>query len=214
VGLSKTEEIFISDFNRHDSTGMHFSLIRHDSTGLERTAVLNARRIKLIEKPDKWQLSGIRRRVHIDTLKDEYSTYLPHEKIDTSFGLLISDLVVRNNVKDEMTTIELNQYIDRERLKGTGGFAKFEVEKHRRSADAFSIIILTLIGFSISSRKLRGGMAWNLVLGVALSALYILMGKFSMTFSISGGLSPFLGAWVPNIIFTIVAVFMVFRAQK
>jgi len=90
----------------------------------------------------------------------------------------------------------------------------FEVERYRRSADPFSIFILTLIGFSIASRKMRGGMAWHLVIGFGLSAIYIFMTKFSTTFSINGGLSPIVGVWVPNMFFMVVALWMLFRAQK
>ncbi|MGH1336739.1 MAG: LptF/LptG family permease [Aureispira sp.] len=90
----------------------------------------------------------------------------------------------------------------------------FEVERYRRSADPFSIYILTLIGFSVASRKRRGGMAWNLVIGVGLSGVYIFMTKFATTFSIKGGLAPILGVWVPNIAFAAIALWMLYRAQK
>jgi lipopolysaccharide export system permease protein len=57
-------------------------------------------------------------------------------------------------------------------------------------------------------------MGWHLVLGMLISALYIFMGKFSMTFSTHAALPPVVGAWVPNIVFSIVAVYMLSKAQK
>ena len=71
-----------------------------------------------------------------------------------------------------------------------------------------------MIGFSVASRKMRGGMAWHLVIGMLVCGLYIFIGKFTTTFSTNGGLPPLLGTWIPNIIFSIVAIQMLRKAQK
>lgn len=230
AAASPYEEFYLQGFNRYDSSGSQFAWIKHDSTRFHRTFVLTANTIRLIEPPNRWRLSGMRTRIHKKriagtatdssrvahpaTFEYETKTFAPQETLDTAIGLFIDDLIKRDNDKDNMTTPTLIDYIDKQKAKGTGGMMVFEVERYRRSADPFSIYILTLIGFSVASRKRRGGMAWNLVIGVGLSGVYIFMTKFATTFSIKGGLAPILGVWVPNLFFATVALWMLYRAQK
>lgn len=214
TAVSPYEEFYLQAFNRYDSTGSHLAWIKHDSTRLGRTSVLHATKIKLLELPNTWRLTGVRSHKNISDFKKEIRPFGPQETIDTTLGLYFTDMVKRDNEKDNMTTDELIVFINKQKAKGSGGTLVFEVERYRRSADPFSIFILTLIGFSIASRKMRGGMAWHLVIGFAISGIYIFMTKFSITFSISGGLPPAIGVWIPNIFFSVVAIWMLSRAQK
>lgn len=230
AAASPYEEFYLQGFNRYDSSGSQFAWIKHDSSRLHRTYVLTATTIRLLEPPNKWRLSGMRARIHKNRIERpsqdsnhlvqpatfgyETQVYPPQQTMDTTIGLYIDDLIKRDNDKDNMTTPKLIAYINKQKAKGTGGMMVFEVERYRRSADPFSIYILTLIGFSVASRKRRGGMAWNLVIGVGLSGVYIFLTKFATTFSIKGGLAPILGVWVPNIAFAIIALLMLYRAQK
>ncbi len=214
AAASPYEEFYLQGFNRYDSTGSQFAWIKHDSSRIKRTSVLIANKIRLLKSPNRWRLTGIRKRERSTDFKDKITHLPPQAFIDTTIGLYVTDLIKRDNRKDNMTTAELIVYINKQKAKGTGGTLVFEGERYRRSADPFSIFILTLIGFSIASRKMRGGMAWHLVIGFGVSAVYIFMTKFSMTFSINGGLAPILGVWVPNLFFTAVALWMLFRAQK
>ena len=215
AAVSPYEEFYLQGFNRYDSTGSQFAWIKHDSSNrLKRTSVWTATKVRLVEPPNTWRLTGIKKRIKASNFKDDVEVLPPQTFIDTTIGLFVTDLIKRDNRKDIMTTNELIVYINKQKAKGTGGTLVFEVERYRRSADPFSIFILTLIGFSIASRKMRGGMAWHLVIGFGLSAIYIFMTKFSMTFSISGGLDPMVGVWVPNITFSLIALWMLLRAQK
>lgn len=214
AAASPYEEFYLQGFNRYDSTGSQFAWIKHDSSKLIRTTVWTATRVRLLSSPNRWRLSGIRKREQVSPYKTKTEQLPPQAFVDTTIGLYIGDLIKRDNHKDNMTTNELVQYIAKQKAKGTGGTLVFEVEYYRRSADSFSIFILTLIGFAIASRKLRGGMAWQLVIGALLSAIYIFLTKFATTFSISGGLSPMMGVWIPNIVFTGIASWMFFKAQK
>ena len=214
AAASPYEEYYLQGFNRYDSSGSQFAWIWHDSSRLRRTAVLTAIKIRLLEPPNRWRLSGIRMREHNMPGADEITVFPPQQFIDTTLGFYIDDLIKRDNDKDNMTTDDLIAYINKQKAKGTGGTLVFEVERYRRSADPFSIFVLTLIGFSIASRKMRGGMAWHLVVGFGLSAVYIFLTKFSTTFSIKGGLPPIWGVWLPNLLYVGIALIMLFRAQK
>ncbi|MCZ2336924.1 MAG: LptF/LptG family permease, partial [Chitinophagales bacterium] len=74
--------------------------------------------------------------------------------------------------------------------------------------------ILTLIGVSVASRKVRGGMGFHLAAGVIIGAIFVILSKFSVTFSTNLSLPPLIGVWIPNIFFTLVAIFLIKTAQK
>ena len=134
--------------------------------------------------------------------------------MDTTVNITPEDFVRYINHKDMMDTEELIAFINKERKRGVGNTQVYDVELHRRTAEPFTILILTLIGFAVASRKIRGGMGFQLALGVGIGAVYIFLSKFSTTFSTNEGLSPLLGVWLPNIVFFAIAVILLYRAQR
>jgi lipopolysaccharide export system permease protein len=117
-------------------------------------------------------------------------------------------------LKDQMTTAELNAFIRLEKRRGSELVNVFLVERYSRDAIPFSVLILTLIGAILASRKVRGGSGMHLALGVAISMLYILAGRFTLVFATKGNLSPFLAAWFPNLLFAALAIYLYRKAPK
>lgn len=110
---------------------------------------------------------------------------------------------------------ELKEYIVREKMKGSNRIELYEVEQYRRSSFPFAIFILTVIGVSVSSRKVRGGVGLQIALGLLLSCIYIMLMYIFNTIATTGfSMSPLLGVWTPNIIFSFVALLFYQRAQK
>ncbi|GIV33046.1 MAG: membrane protein [Chitinophagales bacterium] len=134
--------------------------------------------------------------------------------LDTVFNFHPEDITQKVNVKEEMPTPQLKQYIQTLRLRGASGIEFYLVELYRRTADAFMIFILTLIGVALSSRKVRGGSGLHLAAGVALSASFIVLTRFSTTFATNGNLSPFLSIWIPNLLYGLLAVYLIRAAPK
>ena len=209
--INPGEEVYIQYYNRRDSSGRQFILTQYDSTRTRRLRSIVAKRIELIESPNTWRLrnyyiretEGIRENLHFGEQMDTVLT-----------NLKTLDLVRRDNLKDAMTTDEIVEFINEEQAKGKGVPLSFAVERYRRSADPFTSFVLTFIGFAVASRKMRGGMGWHLVIGVGLGGIYIFMTKFSATFAINGGFPPLLAVWIPNILFGLVAAFLIAKAQK
>lgn len=129
-------------------------------------------------------------------------------------NLTPNDLLANSDAQETMTTSELNKYIASQELRGTGGLNYLYVEKYQRIASAFAVIILTLIGAVIASRKVRGGSGLHLALGIVISVTYILFMRFSTTFSVKGTLNPLLAVWIPNFIFAGITIWLYRRAQK
>jgi len=113
-----------------------------------------------------------------------------------------------------MTTPELIEFIDETKKSGTSYLEFYEIERYRRTSIPFSIFIMTIIGVSLASQKLRGGIGWQVVLGIALSALYEIIMKFSVTFSTNASLPAVMGVWIPNFIFGAIALYLLKKAPK
>jgi lipopolysaccharide export system permease protein len=109
---------------------------------------------------------------------------------------------------------ELNRFIEKEQLKGASSVAPYLIEKYQRMMFPLVSVILTLIGVSLSSRKVRGGAGLNMAIGITLSFLYIMLMQFSSVFSLIGNLTPFWSVMIPNICYALIAVFLIVRAQK
>ena len=113
-----------------------------------------------------------------------------------------------------MTSAELDEDITKQRRRGFANIKEFEIEYHQRIAMSFAAFILTVIGASLSSRKVKGGMGIYLGVGLALSFSYILFQTVSATFSINGNTPPILAVWIPNILYTFIAIYLYRKAPK
>jgi lipopolysaccharide export system permease protein len=134
--------------------------------------------------------------------------------LDTTINLVPEDFVRYNNEKEMMPTPELFKFIDLEKQRGLTNTKIYQIEIYRRTADPVTIIILTIIGASVASRKVRGGMGLHLAVGIGIGAIFVFLSRFSVTFATNESLHPALGVWLPNIIFGLIAVILFLRAQK
>jgi lipopolysaccharide export system permease protein len=91
-------------------------------------------------------------------------------------------------------------------MQGETNLTVYLIERYKRSAFPFATFILTLIGVTVSSKKVRGGIGAQLGAGLGISFAYILFMQFSSQFAIGGSLPPLLAVWLPNIIFAVIAV--------
>jgi lipopolysaccharide export system permease protein len=88
------------------------------------------------------------------------------------------------------------------------------VERYNRDAIPVSVLILTLIGGILASRRVRGGSGFHLALGIVISVSYVLFSRFSIVFATKGNFTPWLAAWIPNILFGILVVYLYKKAPK
>ena len=126
---------------------------------------------------------------------------------DTIIMMEPTDLVYSKGQHETFTSPELRDYITKQIDRGSGNVVQYQVEYHKRIAASFASFILTIIGLSLSSRKRKGGMGLYLGIGLALSFTYIMLQTISSTFAINADFPPMLAAWIPNIIFAVVAYF-------
>ncbi|OFX80257.1 MAG: hypothetical protein A2X12_04185 [Bacteroidetes bacterium GWE2_29_8] len=115
---------------------------------------------------------------------------------------------------ETMNYFELNEFINKEKIKGTEYIQFYFIEKYKRIAFPFATIILTIIGFTLSSKRTRGGIGLNIGIGITLSFSFILFMQVSTTFATYGTLNPFMAVWIPNIIFGFLSIFLIYKAPK
>ncbi len=143
----------------------------------------------------------------IRTLKGLREHIVSGEQRDTVILMEPTDLVYSKGQQETFTSPQLLSYISRQTARGSGNVVPYEVEFHKRIAMSFASFILTIIGASLSARKRKGGMGLYLGIGLALSTAYILLQTISATFAIKANTPPMLAAWIPNIIFIVIAYF-------
>lgn len=129
------------------------------------------------------------------------------ETLDTIIAIEPTDLVYSKGQQETFTLPQLRQYVKRQQQRGSTNVVQYQVEYHKRIATSFASFILTLIGLSLSARKRKGGMGLALGIGMALSFIYIMLQTVSATFAVNADFPPMLAAWLPNLLYTIVAYF-------
>lgn len=171
---------------------------------------LRAQRMQWDTTKMKWSLTNVTER-SINGMKE---TMREIPVMDIDLKLKPRDLTNDDYLKDKLITPELKQFIRTEELRGREGLDAFRVEMYRRSATPFTVLLLTLIGAIIAGRKTRGGSGLHLAMGIIIAALFILSDRFSTVFSVQGNFPPLLAAWLPNAVFSLVAVFLYLRTPK
>ena len=199
--------LYIETFQKRTNTGYRASLENFEDKQL--TMRITADRISY-DSAYNWHFSRYVRR----DFDGMYETLSRGNKLDTIIPILPEELFYTAENAQMMTNPELKKYIDRQKERGTGNLQAFKTEWWKRWASPIGAFIMTFLGVTLSSKKVRGGMGKNLGIGITLSALYILFSTVSTTFSVSGVMSPFMSVWLPNIIFLVIGIVLYIRVSR
>ncbi|HEY2722990.1 MAG TPA: LptF/LptG family permease [Chitinophagaceae bacterium] len=157
-----------------------------------------------------WKLNNVTERF----LNGLHETVRTKPEMHINLNLKPEDLRDDEYLKDKLSTPKLKDYIQKEQLRGSEGLNTLQVELYRRTATPFTVLLLTLIGVVVSSRKVRGGSGLHLAMGIVIAVLFILCDRFSTVFSIKGDFPPLLAAWLPDVVFGGVAYWLYRIAPK
>lgn len=200
--------LYVERFNSFTDVGNKFSIEKIDKRGL--FYKLTAEQIKFDSLNKIWSIINYQVR-QIDSIGERLSS---GSQIDTTMNLIPDDFVIDVDRIKVLTTPELNEVIAIEKMKGSGALIAYQVENHSRIAFPFANIILAIIGVSVSSRKIRGGTGLHLGIGLTLTFSYVLFMQISTVYGVYGGLPPVIATWIPNLIFGIMAIFLIRNAPK
>ena len=199
--------LYIETFQKRTNTGYRASLENFD--GKKLTMRITADRITY-DSAYNWHFSKYVRR----DFDGMYETLSSGNQLDTILPIIPAELFYTAENAQMMTNPELKKYITHQRERGTGNIQAFETEWWKRWASPIGAFIMTFLGVTLSSKKVRGGMGKNLGIGITLSALYILFSTVSTTFSVSGVMSPFMSVWLPNFIFLAIGIVLYIRVSR
>jgi lipopolysaccharide export system permease protein len=201
--------IYMEQYNKISQSGRNFSMEKFDDQGrLE--SKMTANMIRWDSTTNKWGAWWYYIR-ETDSLGERLSS---GRRIDTVLNVGPDDFTRSPEFVFTMTYGELHDYIDVLKSQGSDEIKLYLNEKHRRYASPFAFFILTLIGVSLSSRKIKGGIGMQIGLGLVLTFSYILFMQFASQFSLKGDLNPALAMWIPNIIYSFIAMGVYWNAPK
>jgi lipopolysaccharide export system permease protein len=220
--------LYLADYNNHTNIATQMSIEKVVNN--RQVYMMKADNMKWDSLTGMWSIENVFERdiVYTDVkdsldpkktriaFKEKHKT-VASKKIRIDFSP--KDMARFESKIEVLPYFELKKYIVKEKLKGSSRIEFFEVEMYKRTAFPFATFILTIIGVSISSRKIRGGVGLHIALGLVLSCVYILFMHISTTFATAGTggsflSQPMIAVWIPNIVFSFVAFFLYRRAQQ
>ena len=200
---------YMERYEDYNKTGYRFSLDKFENHKL--VSHLTARRITYDSTTyHKWTIKDYMIR-EMHGMREKITR---GDQLDSIIKMEPQDFLITRGQQETMTSPQLREYINKQKQRGFANIKEFEVEYHRRIATSFAAFILTTIGLSLSSRKVKGGMGLHLGIGLALSFSYILFQTISATFAVNGNVSPAIAVWIPNILYLFIAIYLYHKAPK
>ncbi len=207
--LAPGEFVYAESFSKWNNTAYKFTLEKIEDNKL--VSKISAETAVYDSVAGSWKLKKYFIREYNDDLTDNVRS---GKQLDTVIDLSVKDFYMTEKTVETLDFHELNDLIATQRLRGDANVKFALIEKNTRFALPFSAFILTIMGVALSSKKRRGGIGWNIGIGIALAFTYILFLRFSQMFVHAGALPPFIALWIPNIVFAIIAAFLYRIAPK
>ena len=200
--------IYMTNYNVELNLGINFSIETFKDGQL--VYKLLSDNVKWDSVSNKWQISNYTER-HIDGMKETLNKGF---KKDTTLNFKPEEFRRRDNFIETKNYFELNKLIAEEKFKGSRYVIECEIKKQERAAYPFATFVLTIIGVSLSSRKVRGGIGLHIGLGLVISFSYILFMQVSATFAKNTGMPAMVAVWIPNVLYSILALYLLKKAPK
>ncbi|MDY6418659.1 MAG: LptF/LptG family permease, partial [Bacteroidales bacterium] len=207
--ISPGQFVYIESFSRWNNTAYKFTIEDMDDHRLTRK--VSAETAVWDSTMAGWHLNKVFIRDYTTGLKDDVSF---KEQQDTVIALQIKDLFNNEKTVETLNIRELNDLIATQKMRGDANVMYAAIERQRRVTMPFSVLILTIIGVSLSARKRRGGIGWNIAIGIALAFSYIFFLRMSEMFVYTDTLPPGVAMWLPNLLYAVIAYFLYKQACK
>jgi lipopolysaccharide export system permease protein len=200
--------IYMESFSSYSDIAQRFSMEKYEDGKLVSKMISDF--AKWDTSLNKWSVMNYYIR-DIDGYTEEITK---GARLDTALAIHPSDFKRRMNFMETMSTGELRDYIKQLEMLGESSIKAYKIELNKRYAFPFSSFILTLIGVSVSSRKVKGGIGMQLGIGLMVAFSYLLFLQFSSQFAINGSLQPFIAVWMPNAVYAVISIFLYRLAPK
>ncbi|MCH2196125.1 LptF/LptG family permease [Kordia sp.] len=206
--ITNNDFIYLKNFNFKSKRGDNFTLEHFEDNVLQYK--LQARTIKYNEEDSTYTLRGYKKRI-VGAMND---SLISERKVDTIFPFDVEDLTPVTYMAETLNYQELDEFIKKEKQSGSPNVNKHLLVKYKRWSLPITAFILTIIAVAVSSMKRRGGMGVNLAFGISIAFIYIFFDKIFGTMAEKSGFSPMLAVWVPNIVFGVLALYLLYNARR
>ena len=200
--------IYVGSFNQRIGTASNFSLEKFKGEQLEYK--IKANRIRWNEKDSTYTMFNYSKRT-VGELNDRLETA---PKKDTVFTFDLEDLTPTVYVAETLPLGELYRFIAKERERGSANIDTYLVVLYKKYSLPISAFILTVIAVALSSMKRRGGMGVNLAIGIGIAFAFVFFDKIFGTLAEKSSIPPFVAVWLPNVLFTILAFYLLRNAKR
>lgn len=206
--ISDNDYVYVSSFRPITQTGYNFTLEHFEDTQLKYK--ISASSIRWVEDDSVFRMASYKKRI----IGPENDILISKARHDTLFDFNLDDLTPVSYVAETKNLFELNRFIEQEKRKGSPNISRYMVVKYKRWSLPISAFILTIIAVAVSSMKRRGGMGVNLALGISLAFIFIFFDKVFAIMAEQSDFSPLLAVALPNIIFAVIAFYMLQNAKR
>ena len=207
--ITDNDIIYVSSYDPKSKRGQNFTLEHYKDNKLEYKIFANS--IQYIEEDSIYRLRSYYKRSY-----DSIGNVTVEEKrrLDVEFSFDTDDLTPVNYIAETKPYNELVEFIDKEKQRGSANIGRYEVVKYRKWSLPRSVFILTIIAVAVSSKKRRGGMGVNLAIGITIAMIYVFFDKIFGVMAQQSNFSPLVAVWFPNIVFGILAGYLLYNARR
>ncbi|RZN83268.1 MAG: YjgP/YjgQ family permease [Winogradskyella sp.] len=207
--ITDNDIIYVSSYDPKSKSGQNFTLEHFKDNKLEYK--IFASNIRYIEEDSIYRLSSYYKRSY-----DSIGNVTVEEKrsLNIEFAFDVGDLTPVNYIAETKLYNELVDFIDKEKARGSSNIGRYEVVKYKKWSLPASVFILTIIAVAVSSIKRRGGMGVNLAFGITIAMIYVFFDKIFGVMAEQSNFSPLIAVWFPNIIFGILAIYLLYNAKR
>lgn len=207
IAIAKDTYLYVGDYQSEGKTAT--SLAVDQFKGRQLISRLTASQA-VYDTLDRWTLNDF----HIRRFSGLKATDTVGYSLDTNLRISPADFLINDKEVAKMRNDQLDAYIERQKERGASNTRLFQTELHSRYAAIFSAFILTFIGAILSAKKMKNGLGVNLVIGFALCLAYILSTTFIAQISNVGLIAPWIAAWIPNVVFVLLALLLWRKAPQ
>lgn len=206
--VNDNEYIYASHFQPKSKSARNFTLEHFDGNKLE--FKISASNLRYNEEDSTYQLTRVDKRI----VGEKGDSLVDLRTLDTILPFDFDELTPESYIAETLNYTELNEFIEKEKRRGSGNINRYLVVAYKRWSIPISAFILTIIAVAVASFKRRGGMGVNLAVGITLAFIFIFFDKVFGTMAEQSTFSPLIAVWFPNVVFGILAVILLFRAKR
>ncbi len=198
---------YAESINRITSTCTNVEILELDPEFEKLLKIITAKRGTYDRKNKIWKFEGVtvndlnkKKSYTLSTFEDKRY----NEEPERFLALSVDPKVL--NLRELRSTLAA--------IKQTGGNSReILMELGKRTSFSFASFVVAFLGLSLGSRYVRGASAVSVALSVGLGYGYYVVQASMEAISMGGVIHPFIGAWIPNVLFLGLGIYTMNRAE-